>query len=76
MVNFASSKNLAVRSTMFPPSNTHKYTWICLGGKTHNQIDHILIGGGIQVYLMSDHSGQQIVMLTLYGIWEEAVEVV
>jgi hypothetical protein len=39
VVNFATSKNLIVKSTMFPHRN-------------------------IQVYLMSDHSGQQIVIMT------------
>jgi len=43
IVNFATSKNLVVKSTMFPPRNIHKYTWISPDGKTHNQIDHILI---------------------------------
>ena len=42
-VNFATSKNLFVKSTMFPHRNIHKYIWTCLDGKTHNQIDHILI---------------------------------
>jgi hypothetical protein len=49
VVNFATSKNLIVKSTMFPHSNTHKFTWTS-NGKTHKQI-------GIQVYLMSDRSG-------------------
>ena len=43
IVNFASSKNLVVKSTMFPHRNIHKYTWTSPDGKTHNQIDHILI---------------------------------
>jgi len=43
IVNFATSKNLVVKSTMFPHQNIHKYTWISPDGKTHNQIDHILI---------------------------------
>jgi endonuclease/exonuclease/phosphatase family metal-dependent hydrolase len=41
-VNFATSKNLRV-PTMFPHHNTHKYTWMPQAGKTHNQIEHILI---------------------------------
>ena len=43
MVNSATSKNLVVKSTMFPHRNIHKYTWTSPDGKTHNQIDHVLI---------------------------------
>jgi len=43
IVNFVTSKNLVVKSTMFPHRNIHKYTWNFPDGKTHNQIDHILI---------------------------------
>ena len=43
LVNFATSKNLVLKSTMFPHRNIHKYTWTSSDGKTHNQIDHILI---------------------------------
>ena len=43
IVNFAISKNFVVKSTMFPHRNIHKYTWTSPDGKTHNQIDHILI---------------------------------
>jgi endonuclease/exonuclease/phosphatase family metal-dependent hydrolase len=42
-VNFATSKNLVVKNTMFPHRSIHKYTWTSPDGKTHNQIDHILI---------------------------------
>ena len=37
------SKNLVVKSTMFPHRNIHKQTWTSPDGKTHNQFDHILI---------------------------------
>jgi len=43
IVNFATSKNLVVKSTMIPHRNIHKYTWTSLDGKTNNQIDQILI---------------------------------
>jgi hypothetical protein len=43
VVNFATSKNLVVKSTMFPHRSIHKYTCTSPYGKTHNQIDHILI---------------------------------
>jgi hypothetical protein len=43
VVNFATSKNLIVKSTMFPHRNIHKYIWIPSDGDTHNQIDRILI---------------------------------
>ena len=43
IVNFAASKNLVVKSTMYPHRDIHKHTWTSPDGKTHNQIDHILI---------------------------------
>jgi len=42
-VNFATSKNLVVKSMMFLHQDIHKYTWTSPDGKTHNQIVHILI---------------------------------
>jgi hypothetical protein len=43
IVNFATSKNLVVKSTMFPHRNIQKYTWTTPDGKAYNQINHILI---------------------------------
>jgi hypothetical protein len=43
VLNFATCKNFRVKSTMFPHRNIHKYTWTSPEGKTHNQIDHILV---------------------------------
>jgi hypothetical protein len=42
-VNFATSKNLTIKSTMFPHRNIHKFTWTCPDRNTYTQIDHILI---------------------------------
>ena len=43
IVTFATTKILVARSKMFPHLNIHKYTWTSPDGKTHKQIDHILI---------------------------------
>jgi len=45
IVNFATSKNLVVKSMMFPQRNVRKYTYTRTSpdGKTYNQIDCILI---------------------------------
>jgi hypothetical protein len=42
-VNLATSKNLGVKSTMFPHRNIYKYIWMFPDGKPHNQIGHILV---------------------------------
>jgi hypothetical protein len=41
-VNFATSKNLILKST-FPRRDTHKHTWTSPDGTTHNHINHVLI---------------------------------
>jgi exonuclease III len=43
VVNFATPKNLVVKSTMFLLRKIHKYTWTSPEGKTHNQTDHVII---------------------------------
>jgi hypothetical protein len=42
IVNFVTSTNLTVKSTIFPYRTIHKCTWSSPKGKTRNQIDHIL----------------------------------
>ena len=43
ILHFATSRILVVKSVMFVHRNVRKYTWTCPDGKTHKQIDHILI---------------------------------
>jgi hypothetical protein len=43
VVNSVTSKNLTVKSTMFPYRNIHNFIWTSPDGKTRNKIDHILI---------------------------------
>jgi hypothetical protein len=45
VLHFATSKNLTVKSTMFPHRNINKFTCTSPDGKTLNQIDHVLIDG-------------------------------
>jgi hypothetical protein len=70
VVNFTTSKNLLVKGTIGQHRNIHKYTWMSPDWKTHNQIDPVLIGEGVQVHLISDHAGQQIVILTTVWLWQ------
>ena len=55
-VNFATSKNLVVKSMMFPHTDIHKHTWTSPDGKTHNQINHILIDRRRQSSILDVHS--------------------
>jgi hypothetical protein len=43
VVNFAMSKNLIVKNTVFPHCSIHKCTWTWPDWKAHNWIDHVLI---------------------------------
>jgi hypothetical protein len=43
VINFATSKNLIIKSTTFPHRDIHKHAWTSPDGVTHNQIDHVLI---------------------------------
>jgi hypothetical protein len=38
--NFATSKNLVIKGTMFPHRNIHKYTWTSPDGKTRRLITY------------------------------------
>jgi hypothetical protein len=43
IVNSGTSKSPAVKSSMFSHRDIHNYSWTSPGGKTDDQIDHILI---------------------------------
>jgi hypothetical protein len=43
VVNFATSENQIVMSTVFLHHNIYKYTWCSCDEKTHNQVDHVLM---------------------------------
>jgi hypothetical protein len=67
IVNFATSKNLVVESTMFPHRNIHTCTRTSPDGKTHNQIYLMLIGDGMRIYSMHDLSGElTIILITVW----------
>jgi hypothetical protein len=71
LVNFPTSKNLTVRSTMFSHFNIQKFTLISHDGKTHNQIDHILIDRRYHSsVLISDHSRDQIIIRITIWQWQ------
>jgi hypothetical protein len=61
---------LTVRSTMFSHRNIHKFTSISPDGKTHNQIEHILIDRRRRSNVLDVRSGQQIVILTIICFWQ------
>jgi hypothetical protein len=72
LVPFATYKNLTAESTMFPHRNIHEFTWTSPDGKTHKQIDHIVIDRRLHSsILMSDRSGQQVVILTTIWWWQK-----
>ena len=68
IVNFATSKNLVVKSTMFPHRNIHKYTWTSPDGKIHNQIDHILIDRRRHSSILDVRSSGELIVM-LITIW-------
>jgi hypothetical protein len=43
VVNFTTSKNPVVKSTMFPHCSLHENTWTCPDRKTHNRIHFVFV---------------------------------
>ena len=68
IVNFPTSKSLVVKSTMFPHRNIHNHTWTSPDGKTHNQIDHILIDRRRQSSILDYVASGELIVI-LITIW-------
>jgi hypothetical protein len=62
-VNFATSNDLTIESTMFPHHNIHKYIRMSPDGNSVALTILRYIGEGTEVHLIYDHSGQQTVIL-------------
>jgi hypothetical protein len=72
IVNFATSKNLVVKSTMFQHRIFPKYTWTFPDGETNGQIDHILIDRRWHSSILDVQSfGELIVTLTTICWWQK-----
>jgi hypothetical protein len=71
LVNFATSKNLTVRSIMFPIHNIHKFTLTFPDGKIQSDQPYSREKRQFQVYLTSDLSRGQIVILTTIYWWQK-----
>jgi len=67
-VNFATSKNLVLKSTMFLHININHYSWISSDVKNHNQIPYILIESRwLSSIIMSSHSGElTVIVITVW----------
>jgi hypothetical protein len=61
LVNFATSKNIGVKSTMFPHRNIHKYTWTSPDGKTHSKIDRFNMHNVSDVRQIEVHMAESLV---------------
>ena len=71
IVNFATSKNLGIKSKMLLHQNIQKFTWTSTDGKMRNQIYHILIGDGIQVYSTYNLSRElTVIRITIWWLQE------
>jgi hypothetical protein len=68
VVNFATSKNFTLKSTIFLQHNIHKYIWM---SPTNRLTIFWYTCEGIWVYLIFDNSGQQIAIATTIWWWQK-----
>ena len=69
ILNIATSKNMVVKSTMFPHRNIHKYTWTTPDGKTHSQIDHISIDKRRHSSILDTHLSEEMYVILITICW-------
>ena len=68
-VNFDTSKHLVVKSTMLQHGNIRKCSWTLAGGKTHNQIYHILIDRRWHCSVLDVRSVREMTVLLITVWW-------
>ena len=69
IVKFTTSKNLLLKSTMFPYRDIHKYTWTSPDGKTQNQIDHILIDRRWHSSILDVRISEELTVIPITILW-------
>jgi hypothetical protein len=63
VVNCATSKNLVVKSTIFPHRKIHKHKWTFQERKKENQIDHVLADGRRHSSILAVRNFRGLIML-------------
>ena len=69
-MNFATSKNLIVKSTKFPHRNIHEYTWTSPDGITQSQIDHVAVNKRRQSSIIRVRSLRGMIVIVIVIIRE------
>jgi hypothetical protein len=69
VVNFDTSKNLVVKSTMFPYRDIHNYTHTSPEEKMHNQTDHVLRDSRRHSSIMMFNISERLIVI-LTTIWQ------
>jgi hypothetical protein len=60
VVNFATSRNLTVKSAMFPHQYIHKFTWTSPDRWARNKIDHILLDRSTLLLLVAEENRERL----------------
>jgi hypothetical protein len=63
VLNFATSKNIIVKSTTLPHHDIHKPTWTSPDGVIHNQIDNVLIDKRRHSNILDVHPSEELTVI-------------